>query len=244
MTLSVAIITFNEERIIGKTLSAISDLADEIIVVDSFSTDSTPDIIKKLNVRFYQEKWQGYAKQKNLAISKCTGNWILVLDADEVITEDLKLEIKNLLQRSTCDGYKIARKLYIGNKWIRFGGYFPDYQLRLFKNNIGACFRQREVHESICLDSEVGYLKNPLEHYAYEDISDYKQTLDRYARLASVEIKNKLFYLPSLRALWTFLFRYLFRLGFLEGSIGLAMGKIYAEYVYKKYDLAKASGKN
>ncbi len=244
MTLSVAIITFNEERIIGKTLSAISDLADEIIVIDSFSTDSTPDIIKKLNVRFYQEEWQGYAKQKNLAISKCTGNWILVLDADEVITEDLKSEIKNLLQQPTCDGYKIARKLYIGNKWIRFGGYFPDYQLRLFKNNIGAYFKQREVHESICLDGEVGLLKNPLEHYAYENISDYKQTLDRYARLASLEIKNKFFYLPPLRAFWTFLFRYLFRLGFLEGSIGFEMGKIYAEYVYKKYDLAKVSDKN
>ncbi len=243
-SLSIAIITFNEERIIEKTLSAVAGLADEIIVVDSFSTDKTVDIVKRFNIKFFQEKWQGYANQKNSALSKCSSEWILVLDADEVITSELKQEILNILTNPKLIGYKIARKMFIGNRWVKHGGYFPDYQLRLFKNNIGACFRQREVHESINLDGEIGCLINPLEHYAYEDLDNYKQALDKYAELASKEVKNKNLYVPGLRAVWAFLFRYLIRFGFVEGNLGFNMVKAYSNYVYKKYELACTSSKS
>lgn len=237
--LSVAIITYNEERIIEKTLSAIHNWVDEIVVVDSFSTDNTINILEMFSIKFYQEKWQGYAKQKNLAISRCSGDWILVLDADEIVNPALKNEITNVIKKpGNKSGFHIKRKFFIGKKWIRHGGYYPDYQLRLFKNNIGARFNDREIHESINLEGEVGCLNNPIEHYAYKDLKDYQKTLDKYAELASKEIKNKLFYMPPLRAAWAFGFRYLVRLGFLEGELGFDLAKTYSNYVYKKYDLA------
>ena len=141
--LSVAMITYNEERIIEKTLSSIHNWVDEIVVIDSYSTDNTQNILEMFNIKFYKEKWQGYSKQKNLAISKCSGNWILVLDADEVINNGLKDEILNVIKKpEKFVGFKVKRKFYIGKRWIRYGGYFPDYQLRLFKNNVGAKFKQ------------------------------------------------------------------------------------------------------
>ena len=238
--LSVAMITFNEERIIEKTLSAIHNWVDEIVVVDSLSTDKTTDMLECFNVSLYKEKWQGYSKQKNLAISKCNGNWILVLDADEVVTDDLRKEIlENLKTPGENLGFKIKRKFYIGKRWVRYGGYYPDYQLRLFKSTSGAHFKPREVHESIALDGNIDFLQNPLEHYAYPNLKTYKKALDKYAELASLELKHKKYKLPFLRALWAFIFRYIFRLGFLEGELGFNMVKAYSGYVYRKYKLAE-----
>lgn len=242
--LSVAIITYNEEHIIEKTLSAINNWVDEIVVVDSFSTDNTLNILEMFNVSLYKEKWQGYSKQKNLAISKCTGDWILVLDADEIVSEPLKDEILKVIKKpDKYDGFQIKRKFYIGKRWIKYGGYYPDYQLRLFRNNIGTSFNQREVHESIVLDHPVNFFKNPIEHYAYRNINEYKKTLKKYAELASKEMKNKKFYMPWLRASWAFVFRYIFRLGFLEGKLGLELAKCYCNYVYEKYRMARNKNK-
>lgn len=243
--LSVAIITFNEERIIEKTLSAIHNWVDEIVVVDSYSTDNTVNIMELFSIKLFQKEWEGYSKQKNFAISKCTGDWILILDADEVITPLLKEEMTNAIRNSGKKiGYCIPRKLYIGNRWIKNGGYYPDYQLRLFKNSPSIRFIERAVHESISLNgdsknkSKVGYLKNPLEHYAYTDLSDYRDTMNKYARLASKEIKGKKFHMPFIRALWAFGYRYIARKGFLDGKLGYELAKTYGEYVYNKYSLA------
>ena len=232
-------ITFNEERIIEKTLSAIHNWVDEIVVVDSYSTDTTPEILECFNVSLYREKWQGYSKQKNLAISKCHGNWILVIDADEIVNEALRKEIlENIKNPGENVGFKIKRKFFLGKRWLRYGGYYPDYQLRLFKSNFGAHFKPREVHESISLDGNIGELKNPLEHYAYPNLKAYSKALDKYAELASVELKRKKYKLPFLRALWAFVFRYIFRLGFLEGGLGFDIVKAYSGYVYRKYNLS------
>ena len=240
--ISVALITYNEERIIEKTLSAIHNWVDQIVVVDSFSTDNTVNILEMFNVNLMQEKWQGYAKQKNLAISKCLGEWILVLDADEIVSNELKSEIVQIIKKpSKFDAFKIKRKFYIGKKWVRYGGYYPDCQLRLFKNSIKAHFKDRAVHESINLDEEkykIRDLKNPLEHYAYRDLKEYQKALEKYAELASSEIKNKMLYMPALRAAWAFGYRYFGRLGFLEGELGFNLAKAYSRYVYKKYELA------
>lgn len=241
MSLSIAIITLNEERIIEKTINAICDLADEIIVVDSGSTDKTLEICKKLNVKVFHQDWLGYSDQKNLAISKCTGDWILSLDADEVVNNDLKKEILEAIKNTGQNiGFKIARNFYIGKKLIRNGGYFPDYQLRLFKKETNARFEKRAVHESIKLEGNIGHLTNPLDHYAYKDLEHYKKSLEKYAELASKEIKKKNLS-PELRSLWAFTYRYLFRLGFLDGSLGLDLAKAYSNYVYKKYCLANNS---
>lgn len=238
--LSVAIITFNEERIIEKTISALHNWVDEIVVVDSFSTDGTLNALEIFNVTVCQEKWQGYAKQKNLALSKCTGKWILSLDADEIVSLKLKDEIQKTIKNpGEYAGFKIPRKFYIGKRWIKYGGYYPDLQFRLFKKSINASFKERAVHESIEInDLPVGVLINPIEHYAYKDIDDYKASMEKYAELAACEIKNKLFYLPFLRAVWAFTYRYIFRRGFLEGKLGFELAKIYGNYVYKKYLLA------
>ena len=238
--LSCAIVTFNEERILEKTLSAIDKWIDEIVVVDSFSTDNTINILEIYHVKLYQEKWRGYSEQKNYALSKCTGKWILALDADEVVSPALKKEILQVLKDPGDKiGFWIPRKFYIGNKWIKYGGYFPDCQLRLFKNNMNAHFKQRQVHESIVLDGKTGCLKNSLEHYSCDDIKDYKKSLEKYAELASKEIQKKKFYVPCLRALWSFIFRYFIRLGFLEGINGFELTLAYSAYVYKKYFLAR-----
>lgn len=238
--LSVAMITFNEERIIEKTLSAIHNWVDEIVVIDSFSTDNTLNILEMFNVSLFKEKWQGYAKQKNSAISKCNGEWILVLDADEIVTKELQNEIQEVIKSPKENiGFKIPRKFFVSKRWIKYGGYYPDYQLRLFKKSSNAFFKDREVHESLYLIGPVCYLQNPLEHYAYSDLKSYKNTLKKYAELAAKEIKNKKFYMPWLRALWTFCYRYLVRRGFLEGKLGYELSKAYSEYVFRKYKLAK-----
>ena len=238
--LSVAMITFNEERIIEKTISALHNWVDEIIVVDSYSTDNTLNILEMFNVILYKEQWQGYSKQKNLAISKCTGKWILALDADEIVNQKLQDEIVHITKNpGQYAGFKIPRKFYMGKRWIKYGGYYPDAQFRLFKGNLDAGFKERAVHESIEVnDFLVGMLKNPIEHYAYKDISDYKKNMEKYAKLAACEIKNKEFYLPYLHAFWAFIYRYIFRLGFLEGKLGFDLSRVYCEYVYKKYSLA------
>ena len=238
--LSVAMITFNEERIIEKTLSAIHNWVDEIVVVDSYSTDKTIDILECFNVTLYKQKWQGYSKQKNLALSKCTGTWILVLDADEVVDNLLKKEILESIKNPSDNiGFKIKRKFFLGKRWIQYGGYYPDYQLRLFKSASGACFKPREVHESISLEGNIAYLQNPLEHYAYSNLKDYSKALDKYAELASLELKHKQYHFPFFRALWAFFLRYFLRFGFLEGRLGFQMDLAYSQYVYKKYKLAK-----
>lgn len=237
--LSVAIITFNEERIIEKTLSAVNDWADQIVVVDSHSTDKTLNILEMFNVMLFKEKWQGYSKQKNLAISKCIGEWILSLDADEVLSPALKDEIMDVVKNSgSFIGFKIKRKFFIGKRWIKYGGYYPDYQLRLFKSNANAQFSQREVHESLVLNGEIGHLKNPIEHYAYLNLNDYKKSLKKYAELASKEISNKKFYSPALKSTWAFVFRYIVRGGFLDGKLGLELAKAYSKYTFDKYNLA------
>ena len=244
--LSVAMITFNEERIIEKTISVLHNWVDEIIVIDSYSTDNTLNILELFNVNVVQEKWQGYSRQKNLALSKCRGEWILSLDADEVVTDRLKEEIQKTIKEPGIDvGFKIPRKFYIGKKWIQYGGYYPDAQLRLFKRGVGAAFKERAVHESVDIgDKPMRLLENAIEHYAYKDIGDYKASMEKYSKLAASEIKNKKFYIPFFRALWAFVYRYIFRLGFLEGELGFNLVWIYSLYVYSKYSQAKEINKN
>lgn len=239
LLLSVAIITFNEERIIETTLSSIQNWVDEIVVVDSYSTDSTVNILDMFSVKLYQREWAGYADQKNFAISKCTGDWILVLDADEIVSDSLRDEIlKTIKKAGIKTGFFIPRKLYIGKRWIQYGGYYPDYQLRLFRNNVGGHFPDREVHESLSIKGQKDYLKTPLEHYAYSNTDEYNRALGKYAILASKEINTKSFYIPLLRALWAFGYRYLVRKGFLEGKLGYDLAKAYGKYVYEKYTIA------
>jgi glycosyltransferase involved in cell wall biosynthesis len=229
--ISVAIICFNEERIIEACLMQARKLADEIIIIDSGSCDKTLEIATKYTNKIFHQAWLGYSKQKNLAIDKCSNAWILSLDADEVLTDELIQEIKDL-KIENFDAYKISRKLFINKRFIRYGGYYPDYQLRLFRKDLGK-FNDREVHESIELASDkITNLKEPLNHYAYESFSDMQKAFDKYSALGKKPL-NPIWAL--LKSIYTFTNKYFLRLGFLEGTLGLKLALMHANYTLKKY---------
>jgi len=236
--LSVTVITKNEARNIEDCLRSVA-WAQEIVVVDQYSTDGTADMAKGLGARVYQESWKGFARQKNCAVEKATGDWILSLDADERITVPLKEEIEETMGRKDAfHGYFIARKNFFSGQWIRHGGWYPDYCLRLFKKGSGR-FEERAVHEKVVITGSTGYLRSPLEHYTYRSVADYLIRMERYSRLAALEIgeaKRPLLWAAlTLRPAFTFLNMYLLRGGFLDGKKGLFLAASYAYYTFLKY---------
>jgi len=241
--LSVTIVAQNEERTIAAVLAAVIEIADEIVFLDSGSTDRTVEIAKSFVVRFYHQDWLGYAEQKNKAIDLASGEWILSLDADEVLTPALLMEIRDLMQRGISDdiaGFKIPRVLYIGDSPVKGGGFYPDAQLRLIRKGKGR-FQPRVVHESISVEGRVRQLKNDMLHYAYKDVEQFARTMDRYARLSArqyFEHENTAWRRSRLNEilnpLWTFFYRQIIRGGFLHGALCWRLNVIYAGYVRKK----------
>jgi len=241
-SLSVAIITLNEEDVIERTLKSIK-FAGEIIVVDSGSTDGTVEICKKYTGSVIYNKWPGYAAQKNLAIEKCSGDWILPLDADEPLEPALADEIIRIMgSDNAMDGYFIPRKTFFLGKQIRHGGWSPDYTLRLFKKGKGR-YKERKVHEALTVEGEKGRTSNAILHYTVRDIATYFKTLNRYSTLAVEEMarsgKLRGTVLDILiRPLWAFIHKYFFRLGFLDGVHGFIINGCHAFYVFSKYSKA------
>jgi glycosyltransferase involved in cell wall biosynthesis len=244
--LSVVIIAQNEERTIGQVIQAVRELAREVILVDSGSTDGTKEIAAQLGARVVHQDWLGYSAQKNFAIGMASSDWILSLDADEVLTPNLVSEIRNSIGRSTMTGYKIPRILYIGQTAYRKGGFYPDAQLRLFRRG-GGRFVERIIHESMSVDGAVAVLKHPMLHYAYPDTAEFASTMDKYARLSAQHYFDKgstgwrASYLNELiHPIWTFFYRFIIRAGFLEGRRNLKLNLIYADYVRKKISYLRA----
>jgi glycosyltransferase involved in cell wall biosynthesis len=241
--LSVTIVARNEERIIAQVLAAVRDLADEIVLLDSGSTDRTIEIANSLGVRLYHQEWLGYSEQKNRAIDLATGDWILSLDADEVLTPALVDEIRGLMKAGVPDqvaGFKIPRVLYIGDKPVRGGGFYPDAQLRLIRKGRGS-FRPRLVHESIGVNGEVRQLRNDMLHYAYKDVEEFAEAMDQYARLSArqyFENGRRGWYASRanqfLNTAWTFFYRQIVRGGIWQGNLCWQLNLIYAGYVGKK----------
>lgn len=263
MSLSIFIICKNEEKIIEaclkqakSLLNKISDPRSEIIVVDSGSTDTTLEIVKNYTDKVYHQDWLGYAQQKNYALSLCENEWVLSLDADEVLTDKSINEIYNSLmdilnppadfsseeitELKKIPGFMIARKLFIADKFIRWGGYYPDYQLRLFKKELGH-FTETKVHESIELKgyskTDLIKLKEPLDHYSYADLEELKLAFKKYAALANSGLANEQKGLIKAyrKYIYTFLLKFIFRLGFLHGILGLKLALIHANYAFNKY---------
>ena len=252
MTLSVVLITHNEEANLDRTLASVQPLvADgkgEIIVVDSGSTDRTVEIARSYGAKVFVEAWQGFAAQKNSAIDKATGDWILSLDADEELEPSLVEEIDKLFpsKRLTRDvalaiaGYWIPRKNEFLGRWIRHGGFWPDPKLRLFKKDM-ARFEDRAVHEDAHLTQGIsGHLKGALLHHSYPTLTDYIDHMNRYSSLGAemVAAKGRVRFSPFnilLRPAATFLYNYVFRLGFLDGREGLLLHLYHALYVSWKY---------
>lgn len=227
--ISIFIICLNEERIIERCLQQASKLADEIIIVDSGSQDRTLEIAKNYTEKIYHQDWLGYGAQKNFALSLCKNEWALSLDADEVLTDKAIEEIKNL--DFNADGYRIARKLFIGEKFIRWGGYYPDYQLRLFKKSLGK-FSDRPVHESVKLKGKLQLLKAPLNHYAYRNLAEFESAYKKYAKLST---HKKNFLKAVFNFMFTFINKFISRLGFLHGSLGIQLAWLHSVYSFEKY---------
>ncbi len=236
--ISVTVISKNESRNIKDCLESVN-WASEVIVIDQFSTDGTADMARSSGAKVFQEQWQGFARQKNIAVAKAEGPWILSLDADERVTPLLRQEIEEVIrQKNACKGYYIARKNFFRKRWIRHGGWYPDYTLRLFRKDAG-CFEERTVHEKVVIEGPAGYLRNPMAHYTYISVADYLKRLERYSRLAALEISDRKswtrWHTLTLRPIFTFMSMYLLRLGILDGTPGLFLAVSYAYYTFLKY---------
>ncbi|MBP7280636.1 MAG: glycosyltransferase family 2 protein [Leptospiraceae bacterium] len=238
--ISVCIITLNEEDNIGRCLSSL-DFADEIIIVDSGSTDNTLLIAENFpRISFYFRQFDNYINQKNYCKSLARNEWILALDADEEISDQLKQEILSLTNESLKEfsGFFIPRLSFYMGKWIRHGGWYPNYQMRFFRKHKGE-FSGFLVHETVFIEGKTSHFKNPLSHYSYRNISDHLKFIDRYSELCAVEKfkkgKKSGVILAIIEAIWKFISMYFVRFGFLDGKVGLIIAILGSYYNFLKY---------
>ncbi len=182
MKLSAVVITKNESHNIERCLTGLA-WADEVILVDSGSTDDTLTIARRfLNVKIFEQSWQGFGPQRNFAISKASGDWLFVLDADEEITPALQKEVKAFLAVPLADAVCVPRRMFFCGRPLRFGGTYPDHQLRLFRKG-EASYNDSPLHEKLVHSGNAHRLLNPLNHFSYRDISDYFERFNRYSSL-------------------------------------------------------------
>lgn len=235
---SVAIVTKDEEKNIRDALQSIRDVA-EIVIVDAFSIDRTLDICREYTDKVYQTEWKGYAKQKQMAIEHAKGPWVFILDSDERFTESLREELSSVVKNNKVySGFYVPRKNFFLGKWIRHGGWWPDYTLRLFLKD-KASMEEREVHEKVVVNGTVGYLKNPIEHNTYRTISDYIKKMENYSTLSANELYNKKI-TPSIFSMlinpcFVFIKMFFLRQGFRDGIHGFILAVLYSFYTFLKY---------
>ena len=234
---SVVILARNEARNIRACIDSVS-WADEVVVVDSGSEDETKEIARACGARVSEIEWNGFGPAKQSGVDVAKGPWILSLDADERVTPELADEIKSAIGADTFSGYRIPRLTSFVGVWVRHGGWYPDYVLRLFRKSEGM-FTPALVHESVNVDGPVGTLKNHLLHYSYDSLEDYISRMNRYTTLAARELYDS----GRRFSLWqalvkppaVFLKRYLLKVGFLDGWTGLQIAFLSAVYVFTKY---------
>jgi glycosyltransferase involved in cell wall biosynthesis len=243
LTLSIAIITNNEEANLARTLAS-ARWADEIVIVDSGSTDDTAVIARECGAKFFVEEWKGFGAQKNSAIAKCSGDWVLALDADEELSPGLAEEIRTLLAgQPQHDAYFLPRRNFFLGRWMRHGGYYPDPKLRLFRRG-SAQFEERAVHETIRPTGSTGRLRSDLLHHAYPTLDAYIEHMNRYSALGAAHAMARGKSSRSLLAFFwnvlvvpiaTFKYNYFLRLGFLDGREGFLQHLYHSVYVSWKY---------
>jgi glycosyltransferase involved in cell wall biosynthesis len=235
--LSVVIVTLNEEARIRTCLESVA-WADEIVVVDAESPDKTAQVARELADRVFVRPWPGFAAQKNFALAQATGDWILSLDADETVSLALREDIERVLRADgPCVGYAIPRRNVFWGEWVRHGGLYPDWQVRLFRRGRGV-FSERAVHESVAIEGTVGRLAGYLEHRSYRDVEDFLARANTYSSLAAREWtaggrRARISDLVT-RPLGRFLSMYVVRAGFLDGWRGFLLAVLYAYYVFMR----------
>lgn len=236
--ISLFIITHNEEANIAKCILSARELVNEIVVVDSFSTDKTVQICRELGANIYTRKFEGYTKKKNFALSKVSSPWALSLDADETLTPELVEEIRQAVQDETVAGYKLPRANFFLGKRMKYSGIAKEYLLRLVRTE-KAEFRGGLVHETLCVQGKVKKLKKTFNHHSYTDMEDYFVKFNKHTSLAAETMfkKGKKCNLAVLilRMPFEFLRRYVLRLGFLDGVRGLIWATCSTFYTFVKY---------
>ena len=244
LPISVAIIAKNEEENLKRLLPNITGFAEEIILVHNDCNDDTVRIAKDHGAQCFDEIWHGYKEQKNLAIQRCTKEWILCMDADEVLSDKLKQSISDFLSDSNnkFSGASFNRCSFFMGKWIRHGDWYPDKKNRLLRASMGV-WEGGQVHEKLAIEGKVCHLKGDLLHYSYDSIQEFPQKMSIYAkqfamqRMKSGE-KVSIFQI-WVRPLWRFFRGYFFRLGFLDGLPGLIIAssssyECMLKYVYHR----------
>jgi glycosyltransferase involved in cell wall biosynthesis len=247
--ISAVIITYNEEKFIERCLSSISDVADEIIVVDSFSTDATEEICKKFNVRFVKHKFEGYRDQKNYALTLATHKTILSLDADEALSDQLKESILAVKENWNHDGYMFNRRNNYCGKWIKYSEWYPDRQLRLFYADKGK-WGELNLHERFIMSNgwKVGKLKGDLLHWPFASVEDHTDKMVKYSLIGAEEFhkagKKANLLTPYIHSIWGFIRTYIIKGGFLDGRNGFLICSLYARSNFRKYNHLRHLNRN
>ena len=234
--ISLIVITRNEEELIGQCLNSAAAFCDELIVVDSFSTDRTAEIARGLGARVFERPFEGYIAQKQFALEQAGGEWVFSLDADEQATWELGSEIRATLARpQAAAGYRVRRVLYhLGHYYTR--GLYPDWHLRLFRRE-RARFGGHEPHASVQVEGAVAKLNAPILHFSYRDVADHVATINRLSSQAASEGDPGAMTVVKMIAnpAWRFVNFYFLRGGFREGGRGLYAAMSAAFYVFLKY---------
>jgi glycosyltransferase involved in cell wall biosynthesis len=239
--LSAVIITYNEERNIRRCLDSVKDVADEIVVVDSFSRDRTEQVCKSWGVRFIQHAFEGHIEQKNYAMSEAKHEYVLSLDADEALSEELKASIRNVKEKCNHDGYSFNRMTNYCGKWIRHCGWYPDKKVRLWNRRKGS-WGGVNPHDKVIMqeNSSVKHLSGDLLHYSYYTIRENISQINNFSDIAagaSYEMGEKANVVLDifLNPIFTFLKKYILQLGLLDGYYGLVVSINSAYFRFLKY---------
>ena len=242
MKLSATVVTLNEERNIARAIESLR-FADEIVIVDSGSTDRTCEIADRLGARVIEEPWRGYAAQKNFAAECAAHDWILSLDADESVNEELEGEILALKQDGPqFQSYSMPRLAQYCGRWIRHSGWYPDRKVRLYHRRF-AEWTGAYVHESVRTKGTLGELNGHLLHFTCGSIAEHVRTVDKYTTLAARELADRGHAIPLRRLTvdpaWTIFRTYVLRRGFLDGPQGVAIAWMAGLYTFLKYAKAR-----
>jgi len=246
--LSAVIITYNEEKNIARCLDSLQGVADEIIVIDSHSTDKTESIARAYGVIFIEKDWDNFSLAKNFGVSKATYDYILSLDADEALSQELKNALLEEKKDNKFQAYYLKRLTQYCGKWIRHCGWYPDYKIRLWDRNLGKW--QGTVHETLQFNKAiaVGKLHGDLLHYSFNSIKEHIDKANRFSEISAKEVvqegkKVTIIYHLVLNPLFTFVSKYIFRLGFLDGYYGFIICVISAFSNFLKYSKIRALSK-
>jgi glycosyltransferase involved in cell wall biosynthesis len=237
MSISVVVITRNEEANIERCLSSVT-WADEIVVVDSGSTDRTAEIARRFTDRVYDEPWRGFGAQKNLALTFATGDWVLSLDADEWVSESLRDQLKAASASASCEAWRLPRRSSFCGRFLKHSGWWPDHVTRFVRRG-KARFSDDRVHERIVVQGRTGTLTSPLLHESYRTLDQVIEKMNRYSTLAAQDLHARGRSASMLSALgkglWAFVRVYALRAGFLDGREGLMVAVATAESTYYRY---------